>query len=233
VLLIAHRGSSSRAPENSLAAFAAALEDGADGVEFDVRLTADGHPVVAHDDDLARTTGASGRISELRLDHVRAFRAAGRPIPTLEETLGALAGRTRLVVELKADLGHGGFRSAEPVARAAAPLLLKVPSLTVSSFDPAGVSAIRELLPGVATALIGARIFDPMLVLGGAMAGGHGECHIDRNRVTAEFVASAHHAGKRVMAWTVDDPARAAELRGWGVDGVFTDDPAGLRAALA
>src|SRR5438445_10692014 len=96
-LVVAHRGDSARHSENTLPAFEAAVRAGADAIELDVRLTADGHAVVSHDADVARTTDGAGPISGLTLDELRRLNAGreGEPagIPTLQEVLGALAGR--------------------------------------------------------------------------------------------------------------------------------------------
>src|SRR5947208_14930169 len=97
VRVIAHRGASARAPENTPAAFRAALEDGADGVELDARLTADDVVVVMHDDDLARTTNGTGRVSEMSFEQLRALLVGGSErIPTLEEVLALVGGRTAI-----------------------------------------------------------------------------------------------------------------------------------------
>ena len=238
--LIAHRGSSIRAPENTLAAFRAALEDGADGIELDARLTGDAHVVVMHDDDVARATGAHGLISEMTLAEVRALNAAAtfdgwhdvERVPTLSEVLQVVAGRAALIVELKGTPRPDGYAPSSPVAAAVAPLLAGVPDVTVSGFDPAGVGAYRELAPGSRTGVTGYRRPDDEWIIGAAVAGGHAECHVPRSQIDAAFVADAHAAGIAVLTWTVNEPEDVRAMRAIGIDGIFTDDPAGARAAL-
>ena len=95
-IVVAHRGASVEQPENTIEAFEAAIEAGADAVEFDVRLTADGVPVVMHDPDVSRTTGGAGLVSEITVAEIRKL-----GIPTLEEALACLAGRVAADIELK------------------------------------------------------------------------------------------------------------------------------------
>ncbi|HZB01499.1 MAG TPA: glycerophosphodiester phosphodiesterase, partial [Actinomycetota bacterium] len=105
-LVVAHRGASVEQPENTIEAFAAAIDAGADAVEFDVRLTADGVPVVMHDPDVSRTTDGRGIVSALTLAEVRRLRIAlpgggAAGVPTLDESLGCLSGRAAADIELK------------------------------------------------------------------------------------------------------------------------------------
>src|SRR5437899_5378713 len=112
-LIIAHRGDSAHLPENTLAAFAGALEVGADLVEFDVQLTRDGQVVVIHDPTVDRTTDGRGRVGQMDLVQIRAFSAGyparfgsahrGERVPTLGEALGLLKDRARMMVEIKPD----------------------------------------------------------------------------------------------------------------------------------
>lgn len=238
MMLFGHRGAAALAPENTLPSFAAALEAGADGVELDIRLTADGRVVIMHDDNVSRTTDGRGFVSEMPFEAIRALNAAVRfpgwgdaaRVPTLEEVLEVLTGRARIVVEAKGSFREGRFVPAAAVIEAAAPALAGVPDVLISSFDPAAVAAARALLPDVPT---GFTSFDPDAGLATAVAAGHEECHIPQEAVTADFVRRAHEAGRRVLCWTVNTPRRMAELSAMEVDGVFTDDPAALRAALA
>jgi len=118
VRLIAHRGASARAPENTLTAFRAALEDGADGVELDARLTADDVVVVLHDDDVSRVSGAAGRVSEMTFEQLRALLVRGSErIPSLTEVLEVVSGRVDVVVEIKGAFGGARAIPGEEVAR--------------------------------------------------------------------------------------------------------------------
>jgi glycerophosphoryl diester phosphodiesterase len=100
-LVIAHRGAPTEAPENTVASFRKALEIGAQGVELDVRLTADGHLVIMHDDTVNRTTDGTGLVDEMTLEQVRRLRVGGEPVPTLREALKAVTPRGEAMLDLK------------------------------------------------------------------------------------------------------------------------------------
>lgn len=238
MLVIGHRGARARAPENTVAAFEAALADGADGIEFDVLLTADGIPVISHDDDLRRTCGIDLRLSDLTLDEVRALDVAAttpgwsgsEPMPTLGEIVERFHGRTRLFVELKANIDlDRGFRPASLVAERALPLLQGLQGIVVSSFDPSGPAYIHEhsSLP-VAIAVAAAASCTTYGT--SARALGCAQVHLEASMVDRESIQAASALGLEVLAWTVNDAAGAARFAALGVAGVFSDDPA---AALA
>jgi len=213
-----------------LAAFRAALEDGADGVELDARLTADNMVVVMHDDDVARTTNATGRVSEMSLEQLRALRVHGTElIPTLVEVLDLVGGRTGIVVEIKGAFGGARAIPGEEVARAVVPLIDGVPNVTASSFDPGAVAVVRALAPAVPTAITIGRHTGLDETLSLAVEAGHSEIHLPADVVDEAFVARAHEAARAVLAYTVNDRARARELEAMGIDGIFSDDPAGVR----
>lgn len=231
MLVIGHRGVSARAPENTLPAFLLALEH-ADGIETDVRLTADGSAVLMHDDDTSRTTRHDGCVSEMNLDDLRRLDPGsgatwGEPltVPTLDELLGVALGRTRLYLELKGARCDAGWRSAAPVADAIADRVATAEDLTVSSFDPTAIARMRELAPAIPTALTiapGAASADAFAF---AAAEGHRECHISVRDASPTAIAAAHAAGLSVLAWTVNDAETARTLMDAGCDGVFSDDP--------
>lgn len=231
--VIGHRGAPALALENTLPSFEAALEAGADGVELDVRLTLDGRLVLSHDDDVERTAGRPGRISAMTFEEVRALDLGGGVgVPTFEEVLALVAGRTALVVEVKGWFEGDAYRPAAEVAEAVAPLLDGVEPLVVSSFDPPALARFRQLLPGVRTAIASYRAFEADWALGQAIEGGWDELHVPEEKIDAGFVERAHGAGREVLGWVVDDPERARALRDAGADGIFTDDPGAMRAAL-
>ena len=228
--VIAHRGSSARAPENTLLAFRAALEDGADGVELDARLTADGVVVVMHDDDVARVTNGVGRISEMSFEQLGSVLVRGsEPVPTLEEILDVVGGRVDVVVEIKGAFGGARDVPGDEVARAVVPLIAGVPSVLVSSFDPAAVAYVRAVAGEIPTAITigGHADLDETISL--ALSAGHREVHLPDARVSPSFVERAHDAGLAVLAFTVNEAARARELEAMGIDGIFSDDPSGVR----
>src|SRR5436309_6496978 len=143
-LIGAHRGASARAPENTLAAFRAALEDGAELVELDVHLTRDGRLAVIHDEETRRTTGTAGVVAELSMAELRRLDAGrhkgrhwvGEPIPELGDVIAALRGRLLVNVEVK-----GGAAAVPALARCVAEHDI-ADAVIVSSFDPAVVHAV-------------------------------------------------------------------------------------------
>ncbi len=157
-LVIAHRGDSAHRPENTLAAFAGALEVGAALVELDVQLTADGHVIVLHDPDLDRTTTGRGDVRRLTLAEVRSVSAGypdrfgsayeGERVPALSEALGLLRGRARVLVEIKAesvtDDAEGGIeaRVADEVRRAG-----MADAVALISFDHRAIVRLASLAP--------------------------------------------------------------------------------------
>jgi glycerophosphoryl diester phosphodiesterase len=193
-LLLAHRGDQRRAPENTLAAFRAALAAPAcDGLEFDVRRSTDGVPVINHDATLARVQGRPDRVDALTADELA---AAG--VPTLAAVLGLAPGDAFLDIELKGDPGAAVI----PVIEAArGPRLERA---VVSSFEPAALERIAAARPGWGRWLnadaLDARVIDLALSLGcrgvAAEVGG----------VDARSVAAASSVGLEVAAWTVRDP---------------------------
>ena len=222
----AHRGASAAQPENTVAAFEAAVAMGADGVELDVRRTADGALAVHHDALLA-----DGRL----LVEV-AVAELPSEVPSLAEALAA-CGDLVVNVEVKnwpRDPDHDpSLRVAEAVAAVVAPM---GPQALVSSFNVADVDRVRALDASIPTALLAA--FAPDADTAGrfvdrARRRGHGAVHPHHGAVTAHLVHLAHAAGLRVNTWTVDDPERIVELAGLGVDGIVTNVPDVALAALA
>lgn len=229
--LIAHRGASARAPENTIAAFEEAARLGVRWVEFDVMLCGDGTPVVIHDEALCRTTGAEGRVAETgldalkRLDAGRWFSAAfaGQTVPTLAEALAALD-RFDLGanVEIKPAEGHA-VETGEAVAcllRDHWPARLAPP--VVSSFSPEALRAAHAVHPGHDYA----PLFDEI----GADWRAHMDAvgaqalHCDAARLTADRAAAVLATGAAMRCYTVNDPAEARRLLAMGVGSVFSDD---------
>ena len=227
--VIGHRGGAGLGPENTLGSIRAALAAGADGVEIDVRLSADGVAILMHDADVARTTGAAGLVAELNADVMRSL-----GVPTLEETLAAVPADRLLVVEVKGTPWEPGHDPTEALGRVVAELLAGHPDrrIVVSSFNPMTLVAVRAVAPGLRTAVLTSPSFDPASNLAAAIEGSNDECHVPEELVESVFVKLAHEAGKRVVAWTVNEPDRLRALASWGIDGVITDDPSTALAAL-
>lgn len=216
-LILAHRGASATQRENSLAAFEAARALGADGVELDVRRSADGVLVVHHDPVLP-----DGRA-------IHTLAAADLPqyVPTLEAALGCCAG---LVVdaEVKNLPTDPGFDPTERVAAEAAALAARTGmagEVVVSSSSLLSVDAARAAGAGVATAWLTLAAFDQFEALAMAADHGHDALQPRHEAVTPELVAAAHQRGLEVHAWTVDDPERVAAMAAAGVDAVITNRP--------
>jgi glycerophosphoryl diester phosphodiesterase len=218
-LVIGHRGASAEAPENTLAAFAAAVALGADGVELDVRMARDGALVVQHDPVLV-----DGR------------EVAGLTAPELPEDVCLLAaalatcGALLVNVEIKADGPGGGRPLVVPVLDAIAAWGGRA---IVSSFDAATVDAVRQLAPQLPTAQLTFLLDRSAEATAGWVAGrGHVAWHPHHATLDAVAIEAAHRAGLAVNTWTVDDPARIVELAAAGVDGVVTNDVRAARQAL-
>jgi glycerophosphoryl diester phosphodiesterase len=213
--IIAHRGASRAELENTLAAFRRAGELGADGVELDVRRSADDRLVVHHDAVLA-----DGR-------NIRAVLASDLPehVPTLDAALDACAGMF-VNIEIKNDRADPDFDPTEWVAhRVTAALVARTPHSRwlISSFRLATVDVCRRLAPRVPTAwLVGSAT--PSVVETAARQG-HAAVHPADRDLTFDAVRAAHAVGLSVNTWTCDDPARMRELIGWGVDGICTNVP--------
>ena len=221
--VIGHRGASGHAPENTVEAFALAARLGADWVELDVRPTADGALAVHHDAHLP-----DGRA-------VADVAAADLPatVPLLDAALEA-CGPLGVNVEIKSSRDEPGFdedRSlAAPVVAAARDWGGRV---VVSSFDPRMVDAVRAVDGDVATAQL-TFLFDRPVdeVLARIAERGHRWWHPYHPTVDEAALAAAAALGLGVNVWTVDDPARMAELAAWGVDGIVTNDVPAALAAL-
>ena len=223
MLIYGHRGASGEAPENTRLAFERALAAGADGVEFDVRATADGVPVVLHDRGLERTTTGRGNVDELPLAAVRGVDAGeGQPVPTMEEVVDLLAGRLRLDVELK----QAG------IEREALAVLARVPKTdwAISSFEWAALRAVRRLdataelwpLASVADEALFAVAAELRATAVALFAGA----------VDGAVARRCAAAGLGLVAWTVNDVGEARRLRELGVMALCSDVPATIRQGL-
>jgi glycerophosphoryl diester phosphodiesterase len=223
--IIAHRGASKEAPENTLAAFARALELGADGIELDVHRTADDVIVVHHDPVPRPASGESGLawkpFSAMTAAEVKRLRAGGdQPIPTLNDVLDLVGDRATIFCELK---GAG-------VVELAAPLLLRHqgPS-AMHSFDHRVVQRAADLAQRIPRGiLLSSRLVDTPHALATANAS---TLWAHREHVDAALVEEVHLCGKTVIVWTANDPLDITRLAALGVDGICSDDVAIARKA--
>ncbi len=226
--IIAHRGASGQYPENTLLAFAHALEQGVDAIELDVRVTADGVPIVLHDPTLERTTSGAGPVARLSLTEVRhADAGRGERIPTLAEVLDRFPA-TPLLVEIKE---AGAARATMAVLRAQrAERRVLVGAFRRAALSPFfGTEFARSpVRVEVAVVWAGSRL-GLSLGVGSYRAVSVPE-HSGRLRVVdRRFLAATRRAGIPVHVWTVDDPAQATRLRALGVCGIITNFPERMR----
>jgi glycerophosphoryl diester phosphodiesterase len=243
--VIAHRGDSSLRPENTLAAFAAALEAGADIVEIDVQLTRDRHVVVLHDPLVDRTTDGLGRVADYDLRDLRALSAghpsvfgsafAGERVPTLIETLHFLKGRARVVIEIKV----GGPRAApdddgglEALTLADVHRAGMQREVALLSFDSDVLRRCGELDPQVPRGHLFVRASVDEL-LAGAEAVRADFVLPEKGLLSPELLRRTRAAGLRVATWLVDDPAELPGLLQYDLFGIGTNRPGALLEALA
>lgn len=237
-LVIAHRGASAVAPENTLEAFELAADLGAEAIELDAKLSADGEAVAFHDRTLGRTTGARGTpggrtLAELRVLEAGAWKAEayrGVRIPTLSEILEAVGRRLLVNIELS-DYWARQARLVERVVAVVRRHRLEQRVL-FSSFQSSALVAAERLAPEIARGhLVGptwlAYRDRPSLRRAEVQAE-----HPHESLVLPEKIASIHKAGKRVHVYTVDDPEVMRRMWQWGVDGLITDLPDLARRAL-
>ncbi|MFV2112099.1 glycerophosphodiester phosphodiesterase [Micromonospora sp. LOL_025] len=251
-LVFAHRGSSHDLPEHTLAAYLRALDEGADGLECDVRLTRDGHLVCVHDRRLDRTSNGQGLVSARTLAELEALDfgswhpgctpADGDEVLdeshtrllTLERLLDAVlaAGRpVRLLIETKHPSRHGGNVERRLVAMLrryglAEPKPDDPVRVTVMSFSPLAVRRIRGLAPALPTVLL-LDVLPRWVWLGrlpfGTRIAGPGVALV---RARPQLVPALRAAGNQVFVWTVNEPADLDLVLAAGVDGIITDRPA-------
>lgn len=214
--IVAHRGASGHEPENTLRAVRRAIEVGADAVEVDVRLSKDGIPVVIHDESVDRTTNGQGKVRDMTAAELRELDAGkGERIPLLEEVLDEVKGRVALFLELK-----------EPEAIVPALRLVRERGMHDQvffvSFDGSTLILVKEKMPEAHTGLIYAK------PEGGVVEAKRLGCEFvlpHYRLATEKAIAFAHRMGLLVVAWTVDDPKLAAELKEKGVDGIASNYP--------
>jgi glycerophosphoryl diester phosphodiesterase len=247
IVVVAHRGASAQAPENTMEAFRLGVEAGADAIELDVHLTADGQLAVIHDDTLDRTTDRTGAIRDLTMDQVREadaganftrdgdagypYRGRGLTVPTLDEVLAWLPDGTGLVIEIKAR------EAADAVVTAVRDhAVRRSGGLAVISFDEAAIERVRELDPEIRTGylLVPTQPIEPAMVW--ATEHGHAGVHPwegDLGLDPLPLLAQARAYGREIGCYVVNDPERMKHLAACGLWGFVTDVPDVARAALS
>ena len=238
-LIIAHRGASANAPENTLAAFRLALENGADGIELDVMLSADQKLVIIHDDTLDRTSNGHGKVGETPLAALRELDAGswfspkfqGEPIPLLDEVFAEFGGKFLINVELK------NYKTPKDQLPEFVVALVKKyglsDSVLLSSFNARNLPRAKFLAPEIRTGLLTL----PGL-LGLPMRGflgrrfGADDLHPYYRDVSPKMVQSRHQLGQKVNVWTVDAPDDLRHMQSCGVDMIICNDPGHARQIL-
>ena len=229
-LVIAHRGASGERPENTLSAYALAVEQGADMIEIDLHRTRDEAIVVTHD-ELLEGLGGAGEIAGATLAQVRALDAGeGERVPTLDEVLDAFGERIAFNLELKraTDREYAGLEQAALAAVERRGLL---PRMLFSSFYDPVLARLRSLSPTARVGLLISRKF-PHRAVARAKALGAEALHPEDSIATPELVREAHDAGLLVHVFTVDEETELRRFLDMGVDGIFTNYPRRLRAMV-
>lgn len=232
VKVIAHRGYSKVAPENTLAAIQAAIDAGADAIEFDIRLSKDGHPVVIHDASVNRTTDGDGKVSKMTLAELQQLDAGswfdaqfkGEKIPTLEEALLLMRGKATPVIEVKV--------SSQAIAKPLADTLKRLDMTRhayVTTFYAGPLNALKTLAPELSRAVLVTPIGSPT---GRALDMRAGTSQAYHRSLERNDVDRAHSLGLQVHAWTVNQVPDMHEMVELGIDGITTDEVSALRQVL-
>ena len=235
MLVIAHRGASGHAPENTLAAFRRAVALGASFIETDLHLSRDAHFVAIHDDTVNRTTNGQGKVHDLTLVDLRRLDAgswfgsefSGERIPTLEEIL-EFSKKNDVVfyLELKPAGAWGGEHALIGALRESGEIARTI----VISFDAGIIAALRKIEPTLMTGLL----FDGQTdqPLERAVEVGARQLAVRGDLVTPALIAEAHKRDLQIVCWTVNQPAHMRMLIEAGADGIMSDYPDRLVAAL-
>lgn len=224
-MVVAHRGASLNAPENTLAAIELAINDGADWVEIDVQETRDGEIVVIHDSDLKKVGGVGLRVSESSLVALQSVDIGSwkdpsfndQRIPTLQQVLALCKDRIKVVIELKY---FGGERNLEASVANLVEVAGMQEQIIVMSLSYPGIRKMKSLRPDWMVGLLSSVAIGDITRL-----------DVDFFAVNAAFTSRAfvkrvHRRNRKVMVWTVNDPISMSAMMSKGVDGIITDDPA-------
>ena len=212
-LIIGHRGASAVAPENTMAAFAAAIAAGADGIEFDVRLSLDGVPVIIHDDNLQRTHGLRKRIADLTVKELRSVN-----VPSLRDLFELMAGNSLILyLEIKDSAAALAERCCELVREFSFEERVIVECFDLNVLKPIDLTT---------AALFEPRIYPDRNLIDRALGVGASVLALHHRLAKPPLVEKAKLAGLRIVVWTVDDPAWIARAHSLGIEAVITNDPA-------
>ena len=224
-LVIAHRGDSSRALENSLEAIRLALSIPVDMIEFDVRRSRDNYLYVMHDRKTGRTADSNIDIERALSDDIATVRLKnGEPIPSLNDVLALVAGKVGLNIEIKSK-GAGALTAAHVVRMGYQGRLM------ISSFKEREVIEAKKVMPSILVA----GIFDVFALseVSAYRAKGYPVISLNRKSVSQELITACHKKNIEVYVWTVDKEKEAEQLISWGADGIYGNNPGMLRRILA
>lgn len=233
-LIIGHRGASTVAPENTMAAFREAIAVGADGIEFDVRLTRDGVPVVIHDRTLRRTGRVNQRIGDLswqelsKVDVGSWFRPsfASETVPSLRELFELFeSNHGSLYLEMKCD-SPAEYR---PLAEACCGLINEFSfkeRVVVECFQLTAIKIVKEIDRDIKTAALFDRAFTDQSIITRATEIGAMAVALHHRLARKSLVEKSKQAGLHVAVWTVDDPTWVERAKEIGIDALMTNDPA-------
>ena len=232
-LVIGHRGASADAPENTIAAFELALQQGADGIALDVHLSSDEQPVVIHDFTLERTTDGDGPVSQRSVRELKSLDAGGwhgrrfrgQRVQTLQEVLERFRDRARFWIELRG--GSAVYPGIEERVVSMIEIYDVVDRVLVQSFDLATIARVRALNREVPVGALVARSPLDDALLRGASA-----ICLGSHLLTEALLGEIRRAERACYVWTVNEPAQMDRLVEWGVSGIITDRPGLLRARL-
>jgi len=243
VEIIAHRGYSAIAPENTVAAFKLGWEKGADACELDLYLTADNQIAILHDVDTKRTTGVAGKVTEKTLAELRRLDAGswkgdaykGEPIPSLAEALATLPeGKQRFFLEIK-----DSARVVPELARQLESWKHRAAQLCIIAFDRKVAQESKKAMPWMAVYRLSSgetkdkKPVDLAQLIRDTKADGLDGLDLGMKFPwTPALVEQVRAAGLKLYAWTINAPADARRLAALGIDGITTDDPVMLREAL-
>lgn len=229
--IIAHRGSSSAAPENTIAAFDVAVEQGADYIELDVQMTMDQHVVVIHDDTVDRTTNGNGLVKSYTLDQLKKLdtgswfdhQYTNERIPTLQEILERYSQRIGILIEIKHPKRQIGIEKA--VARIINRFAYSR-HIIIQSFDVHALQRIKAFAPSLRTALIikpdAFKLTKRKLTTYSSFA----NClNMKKTMINRWWIDRIHTFGMDVFIWTVKDQKTADRIKKYPIDGVVTDNP--------
>lgn len=222
--MVGHRGAPVYEPENTSRSFFKAIDCGATAIEFDVRRTADGIPVVIHDEGLERLVGKNVKVGEISYSQLYQYKVGGKArIPTLNEVLALAKGRAALDIEIKT-LGV-----EEDVVESIKEFEL-ADSVLVTSFLPGVLKIVKNIDGSIRVGILVDEWDDEYLDIAGEL---RAYAVLPRHEtLTREVIEKIKSAGYSIITWTVNDPDRAWELLSLGVDGVITDDPCRMKEVV-